>query len=243
MEDLIDNKQGQLEQSVVLKQFFSNVYSYMFLALIISGVVSWYIAESGLIYKWFYNIDYATGTASISPIFYVVVFAPVGLAIWMQSRFQKFSMSALIGMYLLYAVLIGTALSSIFLVYSIGSLVSTFFIAGGAFAAMAILGFTTSVDLSKMGSLLYMAFIGIFIAGIVNMFIGSSMLSFAISVIGVFVFTGLTAWEMQRLKALALDASISGEDKRKLTLIGGLTLYILFINLFLSLLNLLGGRD
>ena len=75
------------------------------------------------------------------------------------------------------------------------------------------------------------------------MFIGSSMLSFAISVIGVFVFTGLTAWEMQRLKALALDTSISGEDKRKLTLIGGLSLYILFINLFLSLLNLLGGRD
>lgn len=242
MEDLLDNKQGQLNQTIVLKQFFSNVYSYMFLALIVSGFVSWYIAESKLIYEWFYNYD-STGTASISPLFYVVVFAPVGLAIWMQSRFQKFSMSALIGMYLLYAVLIGAALSSIFLVYSTGSLVSTFFIAGGAFAAMAILGYTTSVDLSKMGSLLYMAFIGIFIAAIVNMFIGSSMLSFAISVIGVFVFTGLTAWEMQRLKALALDPSISGEDKRKLTLIGGLSLYILFINLFLSLLNLLGGRN
>jgi len=243
MEDLINNKQEQLSQSVVLKQFFSNVYSYMFLALIVSGVVSWYIAESGLIYDWFYNIDYVTGSASISPIFYVVVFAPVGLALWMQARFHKLSFSALMGMFLLYSIMIGAALSSIFLVYSIGSLVSTFFIAAGAFAAMAILGYTTLVDLSKMGSLLYMAFIGIFIAAIVNMFLGSSMLSFAISVIGVFVFTGLTAWEMQRLKALASDASISGEDKRKLTIIGGLTLYILFINLFMSLLNLLGGRD
>ena len=243
MEDLINNKQEQLSQSVVLKQFFSNVYSYMFLALIVSGVVSWYIAESGLIYDWFYNIDYVTGSASISPIFYVVVFAPVGLALWMQARFHKLSFRALMGMFLLYSIMIGAALSSIFLVYSIGSLVSTFFIAAGAFAAMAILGYTTLVDLSKMGSLLYMAFIGIFIAAIVNMFLGSSMLSFAISVIGVFVFTGLTAWEMQRLKALASDASISGEDKRKLTIIGGLTLYILFINLFMSLLNLLGGRD
>jgi FtsH-binding integral membrane protein len=231
----------QIDQQVVLKSFFSSVYSYMFMALVVSGIVSWYVAESGLFVKLFLNVS-AAGEVSLSPIFYVFVFAPVGLAIWMQARFHKFNMSALVFMFVLYSVLIGISLSSIFLVYSSESLISTFFITGGAFAAMAILGYTTSVDLSKMGSLLYMAFIGIFIAAIVNMFLGSSALGFAISIIGVFVFTGLTAWEMQRLKALALDPAYSGEEKRKLTLIGGLTLYILFINLFLSLLNLL-GRD
>jgi FtsH-binding integral membrane protein len=227
-----------VNQSMQLKAFFSSVYSYMFLALVVSGVVSWYVAESGLFIKWFVNFE----TGSLSPLFYVVIFAPVGLAIWMQSRFRSFSMGMLVALYVLYSVLIGVSLSSIFLVYSTQSLVSTFFITGGAFAAMAILGYTTKVDLSRMGSLLMMAFIGIFIAAIVNMFLGSELMSFVISVIGVFVFTGLTAWKMQDLKQIALDPSFSGEEKQKLTVIGGLTLYILFINLFMSLLNLL-GRD
>lgn len=227
-----------VNQSMVLKSFFSSVYSYMFMALMVSGVVSWYIAESGLFIQWFINLE----TGGLSPVFYVVLFAPIGLAIWMQARFRSFSMPTLVALFVLYSVLIGVSLSSIFLVYSTQSLVSTFFISGGAFAAMAILGYTTSVDLSRMGSLLMMAFIGIFIAAIVNMFLGSSMLGYIISIIGVFVFTGLTAWEMQRLKALALDPGFSGDEKQKLTIIGGLTLYILFINLFLSLLNLL-GRD
>merc|ERR1711991_478191 len=125
----------------------------------------------------------------------------------------------------------------------LGDIVTTFFVTAGAFAGMAILGYTTQVDLSKMGSLLYMAFIGIFFAAMINMFVGSTWLGYLISIIGVFVFTGLTAWEMQKLKAIANDPQMSKENKQKLSLMGGLTLYILFINLFMSLLHLLGGRD
>ena len=113
----------------------------------------------------------------------------------------------------------------------------------GAFAAMAILGYTTKTDLTKMGSLLYMAFIGIFIAGVVNIFMKSDMLGFIIAVIGVFVFTGLTAYYMQKLKSVSTDVSLSGIDRNKIALVGGLQLYILFVNLFLSLLRLLGNRN
>ncbi|MFT5582117.1 MAG: FtsH-binding integral membrane protein, partial [Psychromonas sp.] len=106
-----------------------------------------------------------------------------------------------------------------------------------------VLGYTTKTDLTKMGSLLYMAFIGIFIAGIVNVWLGSDMLSFVISLIGVFVFTGLTAYYMQKLKGVSQDTDLSGLDRSKMALVGGLQLYILFINLFMVLLRLLGSRD
>lgn len=238
MEELLDrNAEYAVSQSEV-KAFFSGVYSYMFIALGLSGLVSWYMASSGLFVKWFLSIE-----GGLSPLFYVFVFAPIGLVLLIQAKYQRFSMMSLVGLYVLYAVLIGVSLSSIFFVYGLGELASTFLITAGAFAAMAVLGYTTTVDLSKMGSLLYMAFIGIFIAAIVNMFIGSEPLAYLISIIGVFVFTGLTAWEMQKLKAVANDATLAGEERQKRSLIGGLMLYILFVNLFLSLLHLLGGRD
>ena len=137
----------------------------------------------------------------------------------------------------------GISLSSIFLVYSSTSIYSTFFVAAGAFAGMAILGYTTKTDLTKFGSLMYMVFIGIFIAGIVNIFLNSDMLGFIIAAIGVFVFTGLTAYFMQQLKHISEDSMLSGVERNKLALVGGLQLYILFVNLFLSLLRLLGNRD
>jgi len=239
MENFVNSGIEQTQSKSDVKTFFNGVYAYMFLALAISGIVSWYLASSGLFFKWFVNFE----TGSISPLFYVVAFAPLGLVLLIQARYQKFSMPALMGLYVLYAALIGASLSSIFFVYSLGELGTTFLITAGAFGAMAILGYTTSVDLSKMGSLLYMAFIGIFIAAIVNMFLDSEPLAYLISIIGVFVFTGLTAWEMQKLKATAQDPNLSGEARTKRALIGGLMLYILFVNLFLSLLHLLGGRD
>jgi FtsH-binding integral membrane protein len=137
----------------------------------------------------------------------------------------------------------GLSLSTIFLVYTDAAIAMTFFVAAGAFAGMAILGYTTNTDLTKFGSLLYMVFIGMFIAMIVNMFMDSDTLTFAISVLGVFVFTGLTAYYMQQLKGLSQDTSMSGLDRNKLALIGGLQLYILFVNLFLSLLRILGSRE
>ena len=236
MEGLFNNA-GSVRSQADVKAYFSTVYGYMFLALSVSGLVSWYMASSGLFFRLFVSSE------GISPMFYVVLFAPVALVFFIQAKVAKYSMNQLIGLFLLYSVLIGASLSSIFFVYSLGQLASTFLITAGAFGVMALLGYTTSVDLSKMGSLLYMAFIGIFIAAIVNMFLGSEPLAYLISIIGVFVFTGLTAWEMQKLKSIANDPNIADEDRKKTSLMGGLTLYILFVNLFLSLLHLLGGRD
>lgn len=237
MQEFLDVRDEGVASKSEVKEFFMGVYTYMFMALVVSGVVSWYLASSGLFQEWFIS---ETG---VNPLFYVVAFAPLGLVLWMQFKFQKFSIGALIGMFILYSALIGASLASIFFVYSIGDIATTFFVTAGAFAGMAILGYTTSVDLSKMGSLLYMAFIGIFFAAMINMFVGSTWLGYLISIIGVFVFTGLTAWEMQKLKTIANDPQMSQENKQKLGLMGGLTLYILFINLFMSLLHLLGGRD
>lgn len=239
MENLIDSSINQTASKQQVKEFFTAVYTYMFMALVVSGIVSWYLASSGLFVEWFYNAE----TGSISPLFYVVAFSPLGLVLLIHAKYKSFSLGALVGLFVLYSTLIGASLASIFMVYSMGDIAITFFVTAGAFGAMAILGFTTSVDLSKMGSLLYMAFIGIFIAAIVNMFMNSEWLAYLISIVGVFVFTGLTAWEMQRLKAIAMDTEVSDEDKQKASLMGGLTLYILFINLFMSLLHLLGGRN
>ncbi|MBW7868153.1 MAG: Bax inhibitor-1/YccA family protein [Brumimicrobium sp.] len=229
----------QEKNALQVKTFFRNVYQYMFIALGISGLTSWYLASSGLFIDWF-----ITAEGGLSPLFYVVVFSPIALVFLIQAKVNSFSIGTLTALFVLYAALIGASIASIFFVYSMGDIAITFFVAAGAFAGMAILGYTTSTDLSKMGSLLYMAFIGIFIAAIVNMFLGSEMLSYIISIVGVFVFTGLTAWEMQKLKIIATDPSLDSETMKKMSLIGGLSLYILFVNLFLSLLRLLGGgRD
>jgi len=229
---------GSYSQEIT-RDFFKSVYSYMFAALSISGIIAYMAGTPEVFAEYFINSE-QTG---LSPLFYVVAFAPVGLALLIQMGYERLSFGTLLILFMVYSALMGLSLSSILLVYSGAQIASTFFITAGAFAGMAILGYTTKTDLSKMGSLLYMAFIGIFIAGIVNMFIGSDALGFGIAVIGVFVFTGLTAYHMQQLKAIASSQSISAMDRSKLALIGGLQLYILFVNLFLSLLRLLGGRD
>ena len=229
---------GSYSQEIT-RDFFKSVYSYMFAALSISGIIAYMAGTPEVFAEYFINSE-QTG---LNPLFYVVAFAPVGLALLIQMGYERLSFGTLLILFMVYSALMGLSLSSILLVYSGAQIASTFFITAGAFAGMAILGYTTKTDLSKMGSLLYMAFIGIFIAGIVNMFIGSDALGFGIAVIGVFVFTGLTAYHMQQLKAIASSQSISAMDRSKLALIGGLQLYILFVNLFLSLLRLLGGRD
>ena len=221
----------------ISRDFFKSVYSYMFGALSLSGAIAYLCGTPEFFMKYFVNAQ------GISTTFYIAAFAPLGLALLIQWGYNKFSMSMLLLMFILYSALMGLSLSSIFMVYDIGAIVSTFFVSAGAFAGMAILGYTTKTDLTKFGSLLYMVFIGIFIASILNMFIGSSMTDFVISILGVFVFTGLTAYHMQQLKALSTNTEISNEQRSKLSLIGGLQLYILFVNLFLSLLRLLGGRD
>lgn len=236
MNEIIDQHDGFSKE--ISREFFRSVYGYMFSALGISGIIA-YVAGT----PEFFSQYFLTADKGISPLFYVVAFAPVGLGLLIQMAYRRLSLAVLMTLFIGYSALMGLSLSTIFLVYAIPSIVSTFFVTAGAFAGMAILGYTTKTDLTKFGSLMYMLFIGIFIAGIVNIFIQSDTMGFIISVIGVFVFTGLTAYYMQQLKGVSQDMSLSGIDRSKLSLIGGLQLYILFINLFLSLLRILGGRD
>ena len=227
--EVIDSEHSIAEQT---RTFFANVYRYMFLALAISGVTAFVSADTG----WY--IDLVTNAdGSINGMYYVLIFAPLAIVLFLQARINKLSFGQAIGIYLLYSVMIGISLSFIFFAFNLGTIALTFFITAGTFGAMALIGYTTKVDLSKMGSLLYMVFIGMFIASIANIWIGSGTMGWIISFLGLFVFTGLTAWEMQRLKKVAQEPNITDEVRRKHELIGGLTLYILFINLFLTILR------
>ena len=238
MNTIFENSQVQ-NSSESVKTFFRSVYTYMFAALGISGLIAFRVGnDPDLFISYFIS-----ATGGFNPLFYVVMFAPIGLTFVIQWGYDKLSMLSLTLLFVLYSGLMGLMLSSIFLVYDIQSIANTFFVTAGAFGGMAILGYTTHTDLSKFGSLLYMIFIGMFIASIVNIFIGSDSMGFIIACLGVFVFTGLTAYHMQELKKLAQNAQLNDEQKNKIALIGGLTLYILFINLFLSLLRIMGGRD
>lgn len=234
----ISNNYGNLTSEQV-SVFFRKVYTYMFIALAISGTVAYIFGtDMNLFSRVFFNAE----TQSISFLFYVVVFSPLILGLIIQRAFMRLSMELLTFLFVLYSILMGLSLSTIFMVYDMGAIAWTFLVTSGAFAGMAVLGYTTKTDLTKFGSLLYMVFIGMFLASIVNLFMQNDSFGFIISCIGVFVFTGLTAYHMQNLKHLAESTEIEGEAKTKLALIGGLQLYILFVNLFLSLLRILGGR-
>ena len=213
----------------------------MFGALAVSGIIAYLTGTEEFVNTYFVNID-AYGAKSMSPLVYVVMFAPVGLGLLIQMAYRRLSLGVLLLAFLAYSVLMGLMFGIVLMAYTTQSVAVTFFITAGAFGAMAVLGYTTKTDLTKMGSLLYMVFIGMFIASIANIWMGSGPLDFVISILGVFVFTGLTAYYMQQLKGVSQDTTLSGLDRNKIALVGGLMLYIMFVNLFMVLLRLL-GRD
>lgn len=219
----------------VSRTFMSNVFSYMFAALGISGVIAYIIGTDKELFLSIFGQTPA--------LMYVVMFAPLGLVLIMSFAFNRLSSMALLGIYILYSALMGLSLSSIFLIYEIGSIVNVFFITAGTFGTMAVLGYTTKTDLTKFGSILFMALIGIIIASIVNIFVGSSGLDWLISVLGVLIFTGLTAYDVQKLKNIGAQVGSGNEMASKAAIMGGLTLYLDFINLFLFLLRLFGNRE
>ena len=238
MSTILDSNQEYTKE--VTRDFFKSVYLYMTIALLISGVIAFYAGTPDFFEKYFVNVD-ASGVPSLSPLYWVVSLSPIGFALLIQWAYRRLSYGLLLLLFLIFSVVMGLSLSSLMLVYSGQDIALTFFVTAGAFAGMAVLGFTTKVDLTKFGSLMYMGFMGIFIAGFANMWLGNEMLDFWIAVIGVFVFTGLTAYYMQTLKRASQDNALTGIERDKLALVGGLILYITFVNLFQSLLRLIGS--
>ena len=217
--------------------FVANVFSLMFAALIISGISAvWFATES----MRSYIINYEGGLTTLG---WISMIAPIGLVLLIGFGFQKYSAKFLLGVFLIYSTLTGISLSTIFSVYTTASIASTFFISALTFGVMALTGYTTKTDLTKLGSLLYMGLIGIIIARIVNFFIGSSFMHYIISIIGVLVFTGLTAYDVQKIKNIGNQVQEGSESAQKLMIMGALTLYLDFINLFLMMLRLFGSRD
>ena len=221
------------------RAFMTQVFTYMAGALAITAVTAYAFGNSAELFGMLR--DSFTGKPTM--LGWVVMFAPLGMVFLLGGAFNRLSPMAMLGLLVVYAGLMGMSLSYIFIMYTSASIFSTFVVTAGTFGAMAILGYTTKTDLTKMGSLLYMALIGIIIAMVVNWFINSSGLGYIISILGVLIFTGLTAYDTQRLKELGSQVDGNSGIGNKLAMMGALSLYLNFINLFLFLLRLFGGRS
>jgi FtsH-binding integral membrane protein len=182
-------------------------------------------------------------TTGMSILGWVVMFAPLAFILAMNFGFNKMSFNTLFIVFLGYAAVMGISLSFIFLAYEFGVITKVFFITAGLFGAMAFIGYTTKTDLTKFGGILTMALIGIIIASVVNMFMGSPFLDYLISCAGVLVFTGLTAYDVQKIKRIGAGVEFGTAEASKLALMGALTLYLDFVNLFMFLLRVFARRD
>ena len=222
-----------VDSSAVSRSFVANVFSYMTLALVITGVAAYWFAASG-------NILALLQGSSI--LLWGVMLAPIGMVLIMSFAFNRLSFGALMGLFLAYSLVNGISLSIIFLIYSSASISKVFFITAGLFATMAVVGYTTKTDLTKLGSILMMAVLGIVIASIVNYFMESAAFDYLISCVGVLVFTGLVAYDTQKVKRIGAGVEYGTATAGKLALMGALSLYLDFINLFLFLLRVFGGR-
>lgn len=219
-----------IEIDLGLRAYMLRVYNYMASGLALTGIVAYAAAASGV-----YEAIAAT------PFIWVVLLAPLGVVLFFSYRLDRMSFAAAQATFWVYASLVGLSLAGIFLLYTGDSIARVFFITAGTFAAMSLYGYTTKADLTKFGSFLLMGLIGIILASLVNLFIRSSAIQFAVSVLGVVVFVGLTAYDTQRIK----DTYAAGDDSEaagKKAVLGALTLYLDFINLFVMLLQLLGNR-
>jgi FtsH-binding integral membrane protein len=228
----------------ISKDYFANVFAYMFLALGISAVVAYIFANNPNLLLPLINLS----GGGLSVLGYVVLFAPLGFVLLMNLGFNKLSAPVLLTLYILYSAITGITLSFVLLVYTSGSIFSCFAAASVMFGVMAVMGYRTSQDLTKFGRIMMMGLIGIIVASLINMFMKNDSMDYIISIVGVMVFTGLTAYDVQKIKRIGegLDANgntIAAADVKKLSIIGGLTLYLDFINLFLMLLRLFGRRD
>ena len=220
----------QVGVDVGLRNYMLRVYNYMAGGLALTGLVAWFAAASGLYVQ-----------IAQTPLIWVVVFAPLAMVFLISFRLQKMSLGAVQASFWAFAALMGLSLSYIFLVYTGASIAQVFFITAATFLGMSLWGYTTKRDLTGFGSFLMMGLFGIIIAMLVNIFVHSAALQFAISVIGVLVFTGLTAWDTQQIKEMYWEGDGSVVAGKK-AIMGALRLYLDFINLFIMLMQLMGNR-
>ncbi|MCJ0742117.1 Bax inhibitor-1/YccA family protein [Pedobacter montanisoli] len=230
-----------VQETSASKKFFANVFLWMFVALAVSTVSAYLLATTPAM------LSYLVNENGFTIFGYITIFAPLGLVMIMGAAMQRLSFPALVGIFLLYSILTGVMLSFILLIYTFSSIAICFAAAAVIFGVMAIMGYTTNVDLSRFGPILMAGVIGLVIISVINMFLGSGTLDYILGFAGVAIFTALTAYKVQEIKRIGegLDEhgnEIAIADSKKLALMGALSLYITFINLFISLLRIFGNR-
>ena len=215
-----------------LRSYMISVYNYMMVGLGVTGLAAYGVAHTPALY----NAIFGT------PLYYVAIFAPLGLVLALSFGINRFSASTAQMLFWLYSGLVGVSLATIFLAYNMGDITRVFFITAVSFGALSLYGYTTRTNLSAFGSFLFIGLVGILLASVINFFMQSSALQFAISVIGVLIFAGLTAWDTQRIKEMYF-AGDDSETMGKKAIMGALALYLDFLNMFLFLLRLMGNRN
>ena len=231
--DAMTREQG-LSMSAAFPALMRKVYVWMTLALMITGATAYGVATSP-------GIQMALFSNQL--LFWGLVIAEFALVIGISAAINRLSLTTATLMFVLYSVINGAMLSSIFLIYTMSSIASVFFITAGTFGVMALIGYTTKKDLTSMGRILFMALIGIIISTVVNIFLKSSGLQMIVSYLGVLIFVGLTAYDSQKIKNMLQMAPDASEASQKLALLGALTLYLDFVNLFIYLLRIFGRRE
>ena len=221
---------SQTRYDEYLRQFMLSIYNYTALGIGLSGVTAWLTYSSGLM-------------AAMGSLLWLFVFAPLGMILWYSFAGRNWSFEFTRNFYYAFTALMGVSLSTIFAIYTAASIAQVFFITAATFASASLYGYTTKKDISGWGSFLLIGLIGIIIASIVNIFLASSALQFTVSIIGVLIFTGLTAYDTQNAKTTFLSANAPSEELAKFAINTSLSLYLNFINLFQMLLSLLGNRE
>jgi hypothetical protein len=230
------NSVSQSRTQAQVNAFVLNVFHWMTIGLAITGLVAWTVAGSETLLQIIFGNRM---------VFFGLIIAELGFVFYLSARIGKISAGAATALFLLYAALNGATLASVFLMYTRASIVSTFFICAATFGACSIYGMITKRDLTSMGSFMFMGLIGIIIASLVNIFLRSSVMEMIITYVGLIVFIGLTAYDTQKIKHMAMTqpADLDGGTIRKGAIMGALALYLDFINMFLMLLRILGDRD
>lgn len=232
-EVLNEKESSRWESSTTLPVLMRKVYTWMTLALVITGITAWGVAHSPAILQMI---------VTNKILFFGLLFGELALVWGVSAAIDRLSLTTATLLFVLYSVLNGVTMSFIFLAYTYESVTSVFLITAGTFAAMAFFGYFTKTDLSSIGRILFMALIGLIIATIVNIFVKSSGFGMILNYLGVLIFVGLTAWDTQKIKQMLSMAEDTGETAQKVALMGALSLYLDFINLFIHLLRIMGNN-